>query len=63
MSRIVESVVAVTPEQLTDGVPGEFAAMAPVQATPTLVAFGAGFAGGAGASWVCVQAYEAGLND
>ncbi|MFF7858145.1 hypothetical protein [Streptomyces sp. NPDC007904] len=63
MSRIVDSVVAVTPAELTDDSRGEFGAMAPVQATPGLVAFGLGFAGGAGAAWVTVQAYEAGAND
>lgn len=63
MSRIVDSVAAVTPAELTDNSQGEFGAMAPVQATPTLVAFGVGFAGGAGAAWVTVQAYEAGAND
>ncbi|MTE19571.1 hypothetical protein F0L17_10615 [Streptomyces sp. TRM43335] len=60
MNRIVESVAALTPEELTDETGGEFGAMMPVQATPGLVAFGVGFAGGAGAAWVTVQAYEAG---
>ncbi|MFP8963447.1 hypothetical protein ACLIYP_23270 [Streptomyces nanhaiensis] len=60
MSKIVESVVAVTPEELTDEVHGEFGAVMPIQATPGLVAFGVGFAGGAAAAWVTVQAYEAG---
>ncbi|AQU65090.1 hypothetical protein [Streptomyces niveus] len=63
MSRIIESVAAITPEHLTDGSHGDVVAMAPVQATPGLVAFGIGFAGGAGVSWVGVQAYEAGAND
>lgn len=63
MSRIIDSVVAVTPEKLTDETHGEFGAMMPIQATPALVAFGVGFAGGAGAAWVTVQAYEAGAND
>lgn len=63
MSRIVDSVVAATPRHLSDEAQGEFGAMMPVQATPALVAFGVGFAGGAGAAWVTVQAYEAGAND
>jgi hypothetical protein len=63
MSKIVDSVIAVTTEQLTDGTHGEINSMMPVQATPCLVAFGVGFAGGAGAAWVTVQAYEAGAND
>ncbi|MDG9703532.1 hypothetical protein [Streptomyces sp. DH37] len=60
MSRIVDSVAAITPEKLTDETDGEFGAMMPVQATPGLVAFGVSFAGGAAAAWVTVQAYEAG---
>lgn len=63
MSRIVDSVVAVTSAELTDNSRGEFGAMAPVQATPALVTLGVGFTGGAGAAWVTVQAYEAGAND
>ncbi|GAB3952113.1 hypothetical protein [Streptomyces sparsus] len=63
MSRIVDSVAAVTPQHLSDEANGEFGVMMPVQATPTLIAFGVGFAGGAGAAWVTVQAYEAGAND
>ncbi|MFF1277721.1 hypothetical protein ACFVZC_30660 [Streptomyces marokkonensis] len=63
MSKIIESVAAVTPAELTDEAHGEFGAMMPVQATPGLVAFGVGFAGGAGVAWVTVQAYEAGAND
>ncbi|MEU3554363.1 hypothetical protein [Streptomyces fragilis] len=63
MSKIVRSVAAVTPEVLTEDVHGDSGSMMPIQATPALVAFGAGFAGGAGISWVCVQAYEAGAND
>ncbi|MDT0381517.1 hypothetical protein RM572_22415 [Streptomyces sp. DSM 42041] len=63
MSRIKNSVIAVTPEKLQDGATTELGAMAPVQATPGFVAFGVGFAGGAGAAWVTVQAYEAGANN
>ncbi|MCT7352465.1 hypothetical protein N4P33_09785 [Streptomyces sp. 15-116A] len=63
MSKIIDSVAAVTPAELTDETHGEFGAMMPVQATPGLVAFGVGFAGGAGVAWVTVQAYEAGAND
>ncbi|MGX2997509.1 hypothetical protein JNUCC64_25160 [Streptomyces sp. JNUCC 64] len=60
MSKIIDSVIAVTPAELADGSQGEVGALAPVQATPAFVAFGVGFAGGAGVSWVCVQAFEAG---
>ncbi|THA26449.1 hypothetical protein E4198_18740 [Streptomyces sp. RKND-216] len=63
MSRITESVIAVTPEKLDDGATTELGAMAPVQATPGFVAFGVSFAGGAGVAWLGVQAYEAGVND
>ena len=63
MNKIIESVVAVTPEELMDQTHGEFGAMMPVQATPGLVAFGVGYAAGAAAAWVTVQAYEAGVND
>ncbi|RBM10752.1 MULTISPECIES: hypothetical protein [Streptomyces] len=63
MSKIIESVVAVAPEELSDQTTGEFGAVMPVQATPGLVAFGVGFAGGAGVAWLGVQAYEAGIND
>lgn len=63
MSKIIDSVVAITSPQLTDEAAGEFGSIMPVQATPAIVAFGLGFAGGAGVAWVGVQAYEAGAND